>query len=307
MRTIEQSMLRCAAGQTPKILLALQGCESPDGALMRADWVCAGLGAELHVLRVLDPYPVLNASLRPFDVGDAMRASDELTDRRAATERWLEGVLGRKLKGQQVEVVRGDFVEATSERAHALPALMTAVAPSNHMLDPRIESITDLSGLPVLAARWNEESDPVLVAATDLEDERLPVLQAASDLAHELRATVVPVHNVSPLPVLLRCLLHPSRALREHESWADEIKVGRRSSLERAAGKLELGREGVVRIENDTAGFITQEARSRRADLVVVGLRGRGRLQRWLKPSVASYVVRDARRSVLVTPIAREP
>ncbi|HEX5658601.1 MAG TPA: universal stress protein, partial [Polyangiales bacterium] len=110
---------------------------------------------------------------------------------------------------------------------------------------------------------------------------------------------------VSPLPALLRGAVSHPRSMRSRNCWIEAAKQQKQGGLARALGELQLDESGVVSEDNDAARAILQEARARNADLVVVGLRRRSWLDRLLSPSVASAVVRGARRSVLVTPLTR--
>jgi nucleotide-binding universal stress UspA family protein len=288
------------------VVFALRADEFPSESLRRAVALCEAMHADLRILRVVDPVPFVSRSMRPFDTSDATRALDALAQLRRATQSWIESTLGGAFAPHQLELARGDFVEVTRERTLDLGAVLTVVAPSQRLLDSSIESLATQTGIPVLVARSSAELDPFVVAATDLEDTEFPVLRAASKLAQILGAAVIPVHNVSPLPVLLREALHHPRALSQRAAWIEIAQERKRSGLERAADELELGQAGVVLSDYDAARGILEEARSRKADLVVVGLRNRSWLERLLSPSVATCIVRDARRSVLITPLTRQ-
>jgi nucleotide-binding universal stress UspA family protein len=294
-----------APDRTSPVVLALRGGEFPGESLKRADALAEAMGVELRIVRVVDPYPVLTPSMRLFNARDAARALDELTKLREATCEWFESALGHALSPGQLEVVRGDFVEITCERALELAAALVVIAPSRRLLDSNVESLATRSGLPILIARSGSELDPCVVAATDLEDARFPVLRAAAQLAQVLGAAVVPVHNVCPLPAMLRGAAHHPSALRERAAWLATAKERKQSGLARAVGELELSQAGVISDDYDAARAILHEARSRKADLVVVGLRTRSWIERLLSPSVATSVVRGARRSVLITPLSQ--
>ncbi|HEX5659949.1 MAG TPA: hypothetical protein VFX59_22290, partial [Polyangiales bacterium] len=158
------------------------------------------MAADLRVIRVIHHFAGLSPALREFEVRDAAQALDEVLALRAATSAWIDTVLGHALPQSQLEVQRGDYVDLTCERALQLEAALIVVSPSQRLRDSSVESIATFSNTPVLVARWRAETSPLVVAATDLEDVGFPVLRAAAELARVLGASLVPVHNVSPLP-----------------------------------------------------------------------------------------------------------
>lgn len=85
------------------------------------------------------------------------------------------------------------------------------------------------------------------------------------------------------------------------------ISVQRRASLLEAAGALSVESEAVLRSELDPAQAVLDEARTRDADLIVVGTRGRSWLERLLTSSVSEQIINRARRSVLVAPVPARP
>jgi nucleotide-binding universal stress UspA family protein len=274
--------------QRPTILLVLRCGEFPSETLKRAGALCEALNADLTIMRVLDCYPVISPSLRPFAMTDGAQALDGLLKLRFATSAWAESALGRAFPQARLELQRGGYVQLACRRARELNASVIVVAPGAGPIDSAIESIAISTGISVLVGRWSEQHDSIVVAATDLEDPRFPVLRAAAELSRALGASLVPVHNISPLSARLRG------------------SVSRPEAFARAAAELHLGQAGVVSEDSDAARAILREARAREADLVIVGLRPRSWLQGLRRPSVASCVLRDARRSVLLTPLPRE-
>jgi nucleotide-binding universal stress UspA family protein len=101
-----------------------------------------------------------------------------------------------------------------------------------------------------------------LVAATDLRDVRCPVVDAAARLAESVAARVTVVHNLERSG--------PAFAL------ALENVEGRLRMLERIAHELDGVRGGHVSTSRTTADAIIDVARSRDADITVVGIRRGG-------------------------------
>jgi nucleotide-binding universal stress UspA family protein len=150
----------------------------------------------------------------------------------------------------------------------------------------------------VLASRA-EGNGGAIVAATDLSKPDFPVLTKAASLATVLGKELVTVHNAGPLSALASVVVLPNVVI------SGGVSEGmRRESLARATTGLPVAATPAVRTEYHAADGILKEARSRNASLIVVGTHRRSWLERALSRSVAQRVVDEARRSVLVTPMA---
>jgi nucleotide-binding universal stress UspA family protein len=123
-----------------------------------------------------------------------------------------------------------------------------------------------------------------LLAATDLEDADMPVLQCAAELGRELGATVLALHSVM--------------AESAHSSKLEWNRL----RLERATQNCEGFVQPIVSRAMDPASAILKQARDRGAGPIVVGTRARpGRL-----PSTTARLLKRARHSILVAPLARQ-
>lgn len=313
----EQAEAKCASideqpittsADTPggRVVLALREHEWPKASLRRAAVLSERMGAELHVVRVMPWASASPLSLRSFDTSDAARAILRMQELRRATEAWLTECLGRV--APKLAMKRGDFVDAVLDEAFELDATMIVVAPHQEVLVSSVEAIAEASGLPVLVAYdrgEQEQGEPVIVAATDLREPAFPVLRRAGELAELLGARVVPLHNVSPAVELASRAVRRPSLIRERSTVLADVKTERGRGLASAVEGLPLEGEPVVSAEDLASEAILQEARAREADLLVIGLRPRSWLSKLMSPSVASQVVRNARRSVLITPLGR--
>jgi nucleotide-binding universal stress UspA family protein len=177
------------------------------------------------------------------------------------------------------------------------PALII-VAPRATRLGRTATSIASLTGVPVLVAR-KATREATILAATDLENPGYPVLSKAARLGLRLGAPVVAIHNVHSMPVVVGFeVAYP--VIVEPGTHACRTRSER---LRRAAQRLPLQAEAVVRSEASVVEAILGEARSRSADIVVVGTRLRNWFDRLVNGSIAARVVSRAKRSVLVMPL----
>jgi len=78
--------------------------------------------------------------------------------------------------------------------------------------------------------------------------------------------------------------------------------AGGRDALTTALGSVGAGRVSSAVVEvGDPAAAILRAAWAHGAELIAIGTRGHGRIQRWIAGSVAEVIMRDAASDVLVT------
>jgi len=212
---------------------------------------------------------------------------------RSAVVEWAAATAKVALAPQDVEVDVGHPARAVERAARAVGAELIVVG-APHTLDEDgsagsedrlANTIADLAGSLSrgLLVAHPPRTRCELVAATDLRDARFPVVKTAAQLADALSARVTVVHNLEQDgPVL---------------SLALETVAGRLQVLERLASELDGVRGGHVSTTRTTAEAIADVARSRDADIAVVGIRrGHGR-------TLLSLLGRT-RCSVLAIPLA---
>jgi nucleotide-binding universal stress UspA family protein len=270
---------------------------NPTAGLLRASALCRVLGAELHVLRVLPDTTRVNALFPQNNLADASAglAASERSD--ASTRAWLSQTLHGP-NTVEFELAHGDFVQQVAAYATRLDAKLIVVAPGVGRLGRTVTALAGSAGVPVLLAR-QATAEETIVAATDLESLGFPVLKQAAELGRRLQAPVVALHNASPASLVVGIdMVHPVAAVVRGPSEAKQAE-----RLARATDQLQIEVDAVVRGALDPVEAILAEARAQDADLVVVGMRRRKWLGRWLAASVAAQIVDQARRSVLVTPL----
>ena len=141
-------------------------------------------------------------------------------------------------------------------------------------------------------------SDPsrrieTILLATDLSAASAGATRRAIDLAKQLQARLLVVNVIDAG----RSGLLPGRILRPVEERVDRVEAASRVvQLARAAG---AEAEFLV-WEGDTGDGILAAAEAERADVIVVGSRGRSGLGRYLLGSISDAVVHRAECPVLV-------
>lgn len=151
--------------------------------------------------------------------------------------------------------------------------------------------------VPVLVARAGPARGPVL-AATDLTDASFPVINAAGTAAARFHRELRVVHAlggsgfVSDGPLVAK--RSASRATR-----MSSARIWIHHALRNAR------RDGLASVfDGKPADVIDAQARAHGASLVVVGTALRSTLSRFVAPSVAERVLREAPCSVLVFPMS---
>lgn len=246
---------RVASRKAGRVLLALGSERAPIRALREAHRFAGALGAELHVIRVVPATgklvsPSLNGLAR------ALREAQRVIAAGRHTRKLCDRVLSERVPIKHLCVRLGVFVDQVALRAAELGAMIIAVAPSHQRVGTAVLRLARQTACAVLVPRGHS-SFVTLVAATDLLDADTPVLRHAAQLAMTLDATSIAVHSVVDAVDVA-----PPADLEE-----------RRRTLERATRELEGRFESVVVRAPDAVQGILDQARSRNADLIVVGAR----------------------------------
>ena len=282
-----------------RILLALFETGTPDESLQRAFTLCRRLSAELHVLRVLPALSDVNPKVPSLSGTHAVAALTRIVRAEQETKAWLANTLPDE-QSARLQVRCGAFAEQVAAHAAALGADLIVMPPGEGRFGITVTGLASATGRPVLVARA-ATSEAAIVGATDLEDAGYPVLRKAAELAFRLKARVVAVHNVNPIPdTVSKGVASP--VMRRSDEGVSEADMQRLAHL---AEQVPVDADTVIGHEANTVDAILREARILDADLVVVGTRPRPRswLNRLIGGRVAAQVVNRARRSVLVVPL----
>gem|GEM_PF-4791355 len=212
-----------------------------------------------------------------------------------ATRYWLAGAYEAEPPAGHVVVRSGDFVREVASHSSTRQPTLIVVPPDLRRLGSVATRLALVSRRRVLVARPPCRSRTIL-AASDLVTLGFPVLQEAARLVTVLRMALVSFHNFNPLA-----------------AGVDDDDKQRRpqrptDATQRLNGALEglstPGAGAAIRTGVDASSAIVDEARDRQVDLVIVGVRQRSLLERWIFGSVPAKVAKRANCSVLIAPLA---
>lgn len=285
---------RWAASESPVIILSLMEHDYPTFALWRANRLAKVLRAHLTVLRVLPcARPRIARLWLRGASSDPARAMGRTLGAMGATQTWIRDVVQDITAVRCVTIKRGDFVEQTALHGIENRAQLIVVSSAERELGASFSALASLSGIRVLVGREARKHDSIL-AATDLASPAYPVLRDAAELGQRLAAPVIALHQVDAVNRWGGRARSAGNGSRLFESRTRELAT--------ISQHLQLSAHTVVCNDISPTQAILQEARSRDADLVVVGTRSRGRSRRGGADSVCAQVVDHARRSILITP-----
>lgn len=140
---------------------------------------------------------------------------------------------------------------------------------------------------------------PPILVAVDYSDASRKALDAAVQLAEDLDETIVMVHALAPLPkVRPGGRQDPISALKA-EIGADEARELATTWAAQARKRVDVE---TVALEGKAVDVVLEEARKRKATLIVVGSHGRSGIKRAVLGSVAEAIVRASKVPVVVVP-----
>ncbi|MFO0580579.1 MAG: universal stress protein [Polyangia bacterium] len=236
-------------------------------ALRRAEELAQGLGCKL---RLVHAAAESSAELAvPEFVKQQLEELPDFAERMQTTvQAWAAFLAGVVVPTAQICAVRGNPLSVLLQEAARPDVVMVVLGRSERASARRYASLAHqllrICPCPVLVMGTRGHSRVVL-AATDCAEERLPVLWAASALVPALGDKLVAVHNVGgeaeQRAAALGQPLTPqiaSRLCTDMQEWLDARKDTH---------------ELLLTNEVDDAEGVLAAARSRQADLLVVGAR----------------------------------
>jgi nucleotide-binding universal stress UspA family protein len=290
------------------ILLALDG--SPPSLLAR-DLVRDGRwpdGTLVHLVTAYDAPVDWMPGLGPSPGWPGWEAAE--ADTRREIEEDLarhEPALAERGLGVQRHVVRGRAAQVIVDLAASLPADLAVLGSRGHgqlrsmLLGSVADEVTGKAPCPVLVARSPRIAR--LLVATDGSPtaETIPELLGGLPLFAGSQVDVLGVSVPDPPGFELMATLYTLGEVRP-ELLAEEASAYARSSTERMVERLQAAgfeARALVR-RGDPAREIVAAAEELGSDLVVLGSRGLGGVERLLLGSVARNVLTGAHCSVLV-------
>jgi nucleotide-binding universal stress UspA family protein len=137
-----------------------------------------------------------------------------------------------------------------------------------------------------------------IIHATDFSPASRPAFRKALELARKNRAQLTVVHVLPVLPILPDAYI----AATTYNELLRGQRIGAQKQLDRLVGEAKAAgvrTEGILLDFGVPADRLTRLAKSRRADVIVMGTHGRTGLRRALMGSVAARVLTMASCPVL--------
>lgn len=265
-------------------------------ALQRAYELASRWHGTLYVLHVASP----DAQLRV--VGDHTPETEQAIARamlrnvRRFCDRGLDEVLPR----DHMLVRQGEFTQVVASTAREIDATLVIVPGGEPRRGTAVARIAREAGVPVLVSR-KATAGGGIVAATDFADPSCDELRHAAALAAQTPGKLAFVHNVKPevhaaTTGLGRCLctlVQPSA----------QCLAQCRDRLQALAELFDVHADTLVVSRPSAEDAILEVAREKHADLIVVGARRQGWLERMFGTTLAARIVDRSDRSVLVAPL----
>jgi nucleotide-binding universal stress UspA family protein len=289
---------------TKPLLLATNGMAECDRAVKAAADLSAESGRPVTVVAVLEPPPMVAG-----EYGFVIPVQPIWEERReallAAVRKQVIDVVGTD-PHWPVEVRTGDPATAIADVAQSIDAALIIMGlGEHHLIDRALGSETALHTLrvahtPVFAVPRTYQTLPTRAAVgVDFSDSS--VFAARYALALMPTLTRLALVHVAP-----RWDLQPAAYVQ----WREEYERGVAPALERVLKELDAPRSvrvsNVIR-EGKTAREILKAADEIAAEVIVVGSRGLGFLDRMLVGSTASGIIRGTQVAVFALPLAALP
>jgi nucleotide-binding universal stress UspA family protein len=285
------------AGQGP-IMVATDGGATSRSALETALQLAYRSGAEVRVITVLEPLPLVAADYMVFvppPDTEALRR-EAFLDR---VKRQVAEVAGSTCTWK-VELYEGDPPNVIARLAREAKACVIVVGIGKHeVMDRFLGEETALRTLrrakaPVLAVPQAFDHLPMrMLIATDFSV--ASVLAGRAALALFDTISNVTLAHVEPRP----------DAMAPFSAWLPLYAEGVRPALDRVRAELGIPPSvavDIVRLKGKASRELLKLARNANIDLIVTGSRGAGMIERILVGSTATGLLRGAHCAVLAVP-----
>ena len=289
------------------VLFATDGSPSAIAGARVAHELARKYHAAIHVVSVVDTRaaavpPPLDIALAMGDatIGAALHAEQAETVRAG-----LASAIGQHVDWP-VRVMLGTPAASIVKEARHIGAVLIIVGLRRHgRLDRAVHDETALNVMrhascPVLGVTEATRSLPTRVlVAMDFSEASIIAARTAQSIAGNDA-------------LLVLAYVAPPSAVRQEESETAIHELGVREGFARVAE--DLRRDGITfdhlvlhqAIKRTTAESLLEYADEARCDLLAAGSVRRSRLDRWIMGSVSTELVRDGRRSVLISPPSRQ-
>jgi nucleotide-binding universal stress UspA family protein len=286
------------------ILLATSGLNDSDAAVGVATHLARATKRPVKVVAVLEPPPLVAG-----EYGFVVPVQTVWEDRRdallARVRKQIVEVVGRDPEWT-IDIRTGDPPTAIADAAESVDAALIVMGlGQHHLIDRALGSETALHTLraartPIFAVPPTYAALPKrAVVGVDFGDSGVGSARGALELLPTLTRMLL-VH-VAP-----RWDLQPSA----YAQWREEYERGVQPALERVTREIDAPPTVTVTSairEGKTARELLKAADEDVADVIVVGSRGLGFLDRMLVGSTASGIIRGAQVAVFALPLAALP
>ncbi len=294
------------------MLIPLDGSPPSEHAATLGLELARQLGASGVFVHVLEPhrYQELN------DVDEAKAQARTLGQN--LLEHWQRKAKRRHARFKVRLEERSDVAETLCEAVHAEGCDLIVIGSHGRTGLPRLllgsvtERVARLAAVPVLLVR-NFGHEPTrfehLLVAVDGSESSWQALRHANQLAEALKSRLSIVHVAydaayAPTSLGRYLALTDENTLKIHfEEARERLRTHGQSILEKARGYCHSSRVQTLLRESKyelTSTVISHVADEVQADLIVLGTSGVTGLRRWLLGSVASDVIHQAHRAVLL-------
>jgi nucleotide-binding universal stress UspA family protein len=290
------------------ILVASDLSDTADRVVGDAAAIAAVIGADLHVVTVVEPsylpavYPAMGET--------AVEMHRRIQETRQGIDAQIERVLPEHFAVASRYVAYDSPYRAILNRADEIKADLVVIGPHRprpfgaRLLGKTADRLVRSLSVPCLVLRGHVTLPLARVLVpTDLSPASRVALDTAIDWAVALRredtsgaATKLRVVHVAPW------FLGGESLPNQRLSMGDVLHSEVDAAVERAGGDLLLDVEEEVIWGDAPADDILQAAIAPVTDLIVIGTHGNGAIARALIGSVSSAVVRDAECPVLLVP-----
>jgi nucleotide-binding universal stress UspA family protein len=268
------------------MLFALSPTCRPEVELCWAADLARMLRTDLHVLCIVDDLDAGATFRAPQSHGRARRAAQRATALCREVRDWCAATMHEWWSDARFHIRVGPSAREIAFQSTELGTAVVAI-PQGLPGGARTASLL-LRGprIPVLVIGDRHRGKHTIVAATDLEDDRVPILRMGAELAQRTHARLLFVHNLAPPPPANAAALASAR-LRQHSR------------------RLAPSASAVVSARVNVADAIIEVCEAASASLVIVGTRERTWLEELSQgaSTVANRLVRDSGTSVLVLPL----
>lgn len=283
------------------IVLATHGMKDCDSAVLTAARLAEDSCRDVKVVAVLEPRPII-AGEYGFVVPVEPNWVDRQSELIARVRNQIRDVLTRD-PGWPVTLRAGVPAPAIADAAATLDgALIVMGLGEHHLIDRALGSETAVHTLrsgstPILAVPQTYDALPQrAIVAVDFGEAAVVAAQQALALIPSL--TDLFLVHVAP-----RWDMQP----REYALWKVEYQRDVGPALERVVGEIDV--PATVRVttairEGKPTRELLAAATQYEADLIVVGSKGLGLLDRMLVGSTASGIIRGAQTAVFAMPLA---